>query len=131
MKLASLLSVLALPACAASLLLAACASKSSARPDLAQSEVVVLVHRPADEVAARVCSLLHGVDPDAKGRPAGCSLREHDGTHRHEDGTTHVSLIADAGSNSIVIAAPPGHAADLARAVSLVRELDTPAAKPQ
>jgi hypothetical protein len=110
------------------LVTSACAStEAGARPMLASSEVVVLSHQPAADVAAQACGILHGATVDANGVPTGgCSLREHKEAHRHEDGSTHVSMTPDPGTNSIVLAAPPGHDQDLARAVALVRELDMP-----
>jgi hypothetical protein len=106
----------------------ACAtSDANSRPMLASSEVVVLSHQAATDVAAQACGILHGATLDANGVPTGgCSLREHREAHRHEDGSTHVSMTPDPATNSIVLAAPPGHDQDLARAVALVRELDTP-----
>jgi hypothetical protein len=103
------------------------ATEASSRPVLASSEVVVLSHQPAADVAAQACGILHGASRDAKGAPTGgCSMREHREAHRHEDGSTHVTMTPDPRSNSIVLAAAPGHDQDLARAVALVRELDTP-----
>ncbi len=107
---------------------AACSStEPRSRPLLASSEVVVLSHQPAEEVAAMACGILHGAPLDANGVPTiGCSSLEHRRAHRHEDGSTHISMTADPRSNTIVLAAPPGHDADLARAVALLRELDAP-----
>lgn len=106
----------------------ACATtEANSRPVLASSEVVVLSHQRAADVAAQVCGILHGAPRDAQGlTTGGCSLREHKEAHRHEDGSTHVSMTPDPETNSIVLVAPPGREQDLARAVALVRELDTP-----
>ncbi|MBL8860802.1 MAG: hypothetical protein JNK02_02225 [Planctomycetes bacterium] len=109
------------------LLVAACGAPAGARPELARSEVVVLAHQPAEEVAARVCGVLHGtVVEDGGRRRPGCSSPQHASKHAHEDGATHVSLIVEATSNSIVLAAPPGREADLERALALVRAFDVP-----
>lgn len=116
MKTAVLVALLALAA--------ACSTVTGSRPDLATSEVVPLAHQPADQIAARVCSILHGVEPgDVERR--GCSVKDHAG--QHDGGGAHVSLIADPRSNSIVLTAPPGREVELARAVALVKELDMPA----
>lgn len=105
-------------------LAAACSAVTGTRPDLAASEVVPLAHQPADQIAARVCEILHGVEPGKVARK-GCSVKDHAG--QHDGGGAHVSLIADPRSNSIVLTAPPGREVELARAVALVREFDVPA----
>jgi hypothetical protein len=103
------------------LLLAACSTPGDARPELARAEVVSLAHQPAGEVAALVCSALHGAELAPDGRPRrGCSAARHD--HEHADGSAHVSLTVDARTNSIVLAAPPGRDAELERALALVRQ---------
>ena len=106
---------------------AACSAPDRARPNLGDAHVVPLAHQPAGVVAARVCALLHGAKiGSAVDRAGGCASEAHANGHA-ADGTAHVSLTADARSNSIVLATPPGHAEDLARAIELIRELDQPA----
>lgn len=123
MKIASTL-VLSL---ANSLFLFACSSPDRHRPELARAEVVALSHQPADQLAGRVCGILHGGTVGSPAdRAGGCTSQEHARAH-HEDGTTHISLIADPRTNSIVVTAPPGHDADLERAIALVHQLDQPA----
>ncbi len=105
----------------------ACSSPDRHRPELAHSEVVALSHQPADQIASRVCGILHGAKiGSAEDRAGGCTSREHAQSHA-ADGTTHVSLIPDASSNSIVMTVPPGRDEDLARAIALVHQLDQPA----
>lgn len=104
-----------------------CSTPDRHRPELALSTIVALENQPAEQVAARVCALLHGVVPGSpQDRAGGCTSREHAVGH-HADGSSHVSLVAEAASNAIVVTVPPGRDEDLARAVALVRELDKPA----
>ncbi|MCY2961041.1 MAG: hypothetical protein NTY35_12830 [Planctomycetota bacterium] len=120
-----LVSFLAFPAVV--LLVAACSSPDRNRPELARSEVVVLMHQPADQLAGRVCGILHGgVVGSPADRAGGCTSREHAAGH-HADGTAHISLIADPRTNSLVVTAPPGHDEEFARAIALVHQLDQPA----
>lgn len=111
----------------ASLLLGACSSPDRNRPELARSEVVVVSNQPASQVAARVCGILHGAKVgSAEDRAGGCTSQQHAASHA-ADGTSHVSMIADAGTNSIVMTVAPGYEHDLERAIALVHQLDQPA----
>lgn len=105
-------------------IVSACSAVAGSRPDLGASAVVSLAHQPAQQVAAKVCGILHGVAREEVER-SGCSVEGHGAGHDGDD--AHVSLIPDPRSNSIVLAAPPGREVQLARAVALVRELDQPA----
>lgn len=105
----------------------ACSSPERQRPDLARSEVVVVANQPAAQLAGRVCGILHGgTIGSAQDRAGGCTSAQHAAVHA-ADGSSHVSMIADARTNSIVMTASPGHDADLERAIALVRQLDQPA----
>ena len=116
---------------AASLLLVACSSPERSRPELARSEIVAVAHQPAHQIAARVCGLLHGARIGGPAdRAGGCTSAQHAQEHA-ADGTSHVSLIADAQSNAIVMTVAPGHEKDLERAIALVRQLDQPATAAQ
>jgi type II secretory pathway component GspD/PulD (secretin) len=110
----------------APLFLLACSSPDRNRPELARSEVVTVANQPADQIAARVCGLLHGAKVGGpEDRAGGCTSQQHAAGHA-ADGTSHVSLIADARSNAIVMTVAPGYEKDLERAIALVRELDQP-----
>jgi len=112
---------------ALSFLALACSSPDRHRPELARSEVVPVKHQPAGLLAGRVCEILHGGKVGSlQDRAGGCTSAQHGAGHE-ADGTAHVSMIADALTNSIVMTASPGHEADLERAIALVRQLDQPA----
>jgi len=110
-----------------SLLAVACSSPDRHRPELARSEVVVLSNQPAGQVAARVCGILHGAKIGSpEDRAGGCTSQQHDAGHA-ADGTSHVSMIAESSTNSIVMTVAPGYEHDLERAIALVRQMDQPA----
>ena len=112
---------------ALSFLAVACSSPERHRPELAHSEVVVIANQPAGQLAGRVCGILHGAKVGSvQDRAGGCTSAQHAAAHQ-ADGTSHVSMIADARTNAIVMTAAPGHEADLERAIALVRQLDQPA----
>jgi len=105
---------------------AACSAPERHRPNLGDTEVVPLAHQPAQLVAARVCGLLHGAKIGSpEDRAGGCTSDAHASQHA-ADGTVHVSLTTDPRSNSIVLATPPGYAAELTRAIEMIRALDQP-----
>ncbi len=108
------------------LTVAACSAPDRNRPNLGDAEVVPLTHQPAQLVAARVCGMLHGAKIGSpEDRAGGCTSSAH-ASHHAADGTVHVSLTTDSRSNSIVLATPPGYAAELTRAIELIRALDQP-----
>lgn len=110
-----------------SLLVVGCSSPDRHRPQLARSEVVVVSNQPAGQIAARVCGILHGATIGSPvDRAGGCTSQQHAASHS-ADGTSHVSMIAEASSNSIVMTVAPGYEHDLERAIALVRQLDQPA----
>jgi len=108
------------------LAVAACSAPDRHRPNLGEAEVVPLAHQPAQLIAGRVCGILHGAKVGSpEDRAGGCTSEAHANQHAAE-GTVHVSLTTDTRTNSIVLAAPPGHAEDLARAIALIHSLDQP-----
>lgn len=108
------------------LAVAACSSPERHRPNLGEFETVPLAHQPAQLIAGRVCGLLHGAKiGSAEDRAGGCTSAAHASQHA-ADGTVHVSLTTDPRTNSILLAAPPGHTEELARAIELIHALDQP-----
>jgi hypothetical protein len=111
------------------LLLAACSSgRTSAAPELAPSQVVYLSHVSAVDAAEALCGrfaqesgaghLQHPGCRHAATKPGGAAAAP----------AVWLSVTSEPRTNALIIAASPGHADQLERALEIVKELDVPAA---